>query len=67
MLYSYEELYFRHLNDYQLLFNRVELNLGESESMNLSTDRRIEINCEDPNKDRQLLTLYFQFGRYLLI
>jgi alpha-L-fucosidase 2 len=67
LLYNYEELMKRHLNDYQSLFNRVELNLGESESMFEPTDRRIELFSQNPRLDPQLLTLYFQFGRYLLI
>jgi alpha-L-fucosidase 2 len=55
----------RHLNDYEQLFNRVQLNLGESESMSKPTDRRIELFEANPKLDPQLLTLYFQFGRYL--
>jgi alpha-L-fucosidase 2 len=67
LLYNYSQLMERHLNDYQLLFNRVQLNLGESESMSQPTDRRIQLFSQNPNLDPQLLTLYFQFGRYLLI
>jgi len=67
LLYNYEQLLEHHLNDYQLLFNRVQLNLGESQSMLQPTDRRIELFSQNPNSDPQLLTLYFQFGRYLLI
>jgi alpha-L-fucosidase 2 len=67
LLYNYEELISRHINDYQLLFNRVELNLGESESMLEPTDRRIQLFSQNPKLDPQFLTLYFQYGRYLLI
>ncbi|CAF2106436.1 unnamed protein product [Rotaria magnacalcarata] len=67
LLYNYEQLIERHLNDYQLLFNRVQLNLGETEFMLKPTDRRIELFSQNPNLDPQLMTLYFQFGRYLLI
>ncbi len=67
LLYNYSELYERHLNDYQFLFNRVQLNLGETEAMNEPTDRRIQLFAQNPNSDPQLLTLYFQYGRYLLI
>lgn len=67
LLYSYEELYQRHLSDYQSLFNRVQLNLGESETMTQPTDIRVQNYSSDPSADPQLLTLYFQFGRYLLI
>lgn len=67
LLFNFDELYCRHVIDYEHLFNRVELNLGESPSMSLPTDRRIELFSSNPKSDPQLLTLYFQFGRYLLI
>ncbi len=67
LLYNYDQLFQRHLNDYQTLFNRVQLNLGETEAMNQPTDRRIQLFEQNPNLDPQLLTLYFQYGRYLLI
>ncbi|CAF3408893.1 unnamed protein product [Rotaria sp. Silwood1] len=67
LLYNYEQLMERHLYDYKLLFNRVQLNLGESEAMLQPTDRRIELFSQNPNLDPQLMALYFQFGRYLLI
>ncbi len=64
---SYSELVQRHLTDYQLLFNRVELNVGETPAMLQPTDRRIEQFSSDPKNDPQLVTLFFQYGRYLLI
>lgn len=67
LLYNYDQLYQRHLDDYQLLFNRVLLNLGESSSMYQPTNQRILSYSKNPNADPQLLTLYFQYGRYLLI
>jgi alpha-L-fucosidase 2 len=64
---SYSELVQRHLTDYQLLFDRVELNVGETPAMLQPTDRRIEQFSSDPKNDPQLVTLFFQYGRYLLI
>jgi alpha-L-fucosidase 2 len=64
---SYFELLQRHLTDYQLLFNRVELNVGESPAMLETADRRVQQFSLDPTKDPQLVTLCFQYGRYLLI
>ncbi|UJR24698.1 hypothetical protein I4U23_006072 [Adineta vaga] len=64
---NYDLLMQRHLNDYQSLFSRVRLNLGESSAMRQPTDRRIQVFSQNPNLDPQLPTLYFQFGRYLLI
>ncbi|TDN90379.1 alpha-L-fucosidase 2 [Salegentibacter sp. 24] len=60
-----EEIYQDHLEDYQTYFNRVSLNLGETQAANLPTDERIRNfkTADDP----ALISLYFQFGRYLLI
>ncbi|WP_331353248.1 glycoside hydrolase family 95 protein [Cellvibrio sp. UBA7671] len=54
-----------HSNFYQQYFNRVSLNLGKSEFAQEPTDQRIRLfaNRHDP----ELASLYFQFGRYLLI
>ena len=52
-----------HIRDYQLLFNRVTLELGSSKR--LPTDDRVRGfgDGDDPG----LAALYFQYGRYLLI
>lgn len=54
-----------HLADYQSLFQRVRLDLGQSDAMKLPTDDRIRRFAD--GKDPQLAALYYQFGRYLLI
>lgn len=61
---SYESLRKRHVDDFQQLFSRVQLQLGEDHSTE-STDERIKNfgQSDDPS----LLALYFEFGRYLLI
>lgn len=54
-----------HVADYQRLFRRVSLDLGDGNDA-LPTDRRLEAlqaGADDPG----LVQLYFQFGRYLLI
>ena len=54
-----------HVAEYQRYFNRVHLNLGTSEAIQKPTNVRLkEFNESD---DPQLVALYFQFGRYLLI
>jgi len=63
-VHSYEQLRQRHVEDFQRLFSRVELRLGEDHSTE-STDRRISDFAA--NDDPTLLALYFEFGRYLLI
>jgi alpha-L-fucosidase 2 len=61
---SFEELRQRHVQDFQSLFSRVRLQLGEDHSRD-TTDRRISSFAE--SEDPSLLALYFEFGRYLLI
>ncbi len=64
---SYSDLKKAHVEDYQQLFNRVELNLGTTnKSLSLlPTDERL-IACNKVD-DPELINVYFQFGRYLLI
>jgi alpha-L-fucosidase 2 len=54
-----------HTAAYQAYFNRVKLDLGTTDAAKLPTDERLR-NFNNGN-DPQLVTLYFQYGRYLLI
>ncbi|QCR22368.1 glycoside hydrolase N-terminal domain-containing protein [Pontibacter sp. SGAir0037] len=54
-----------HIADYKHLFDRVSLNLGETEAAKLPTNQRIA--QFRTGNDPHLVALYFQFGRYLLI
>ncbi|HEY8954812.1 glycoside hydrolase family 95 protein [Chitinophaga sp.] len=54
-----------HIAAYQRYFNRVQLDLGTTDSIKNPTDIRVR-DFREAN-DPQLVTLYFQFGRYLLI
>lgn len=54
-----------HLADHQQLFERVTLDLGTSAAADLPTDERIRRFREQA--DPHLVTLLFQYGRYLLI
>ncbi len=56
----------RHLDDYQALFRRVDLDLGNSPDSILPTGERLR-RVKQGKSDPQLAALYFQFGRYLLI
>jgi len=62
---SYIGLMTDHVRTYQKYFKRVSLDLGITDSIKNPTDIRIRdfANGNDP----QLVELYFQFGRYLLI
>ncbi len=61
---SYAELRKRHINDYQELFGRVELNLGKPSA--LPTSERLKAHKSGAT-DTDLEALLFQYGRYLLI
>ncbi|MDR1497826.1 MAG: glycoside hydrolase family 95 protein [Puniceicoccales bacterium] len=54
-----------HIQHYKRLFDRVHIDLGETESIKKPTDTRV-LEFSKTN-DPQLVSLYFQFGRYLLI
>ena len=63
---SYDALLARHTEDHTSVFNRVSIDLGENAQASLPTDRRLEAvkaGVEDPD----LIALYFQYGRYLLM
>ncbi|HYC87115.1 MAG TPA: glycoside hydrolase family 95 protein, partial [Chryseosolibacter sp.] len=62
---SYAELKQAHIADYQSLFNRVSLDLG-STNANLPTDQRM-LRFNRGEADPDLVELYYQYGRYLLI
>jgi alpha-L-fucosidase 2 len=64
---GFDEIRSAHIADYQELFNRVKFNLGADESVSeLPVDRRM-IRFNEGNSDPHLQTLYYQFGRYLMI
>jgi alpha-L-fucosidase 2 len=63
---SFIQLKSRHMADHQSLFNRVKLDLGGNAKSKLPTDERLRGFVSDPT-DNHLVTLYYQFGRYLLI
>lgn len=63
---SFEQLLSAHVKDYQSLFNRVEIFLGESENENLPTNERLD-KIKLGQTDPALVSLYYQFGRYLMI
>ncbi|MBQ8504600.1 MAG: glycoside hydrolase family 95 protein [Clostridia bacterium] len=63
---SFAELYRRHLDDYKALYNRVSFNLGEQE-IKYSTDYMLKRFDKKKEYKRNLITLLFQYGRYLLI
>ena len=62
---AWETLLEEHAADYRGLFNRVHLDLGTAEAAHRPTlDRLLSV---DQLTDPHVATLYFQYGRYLLI
>ena len=63
---SYDALYTAHLNDYQELFSRVDVDLGgSSESSAKAVPDRIASFGRD--NDPKLVKVLFQYGRYMMI
>ena len=62
----YSEVKKAHIADYQSLFKRVDLDLGSSDGNYFTTDARIAA-MQNGYVDTDLIELYYQFGRYLLI
>lgn len=62
---SFEQMFDEHVVEHRRFMDRVTLDLGSTEASKLPTDRRVRdsMSLADP----ALATLYFQFGRYLLI
>ena len=62
---NYDQALKDHITYYQKFFNRVKLDLGVTDSVKNPTN--VRINDFASGNDPQLVSLYFQFGRYLLI
>jgi alpha-L-fucosidase 2 len=64
--FDYDEVKADHIADYQSLFNRFDINFGESGNVDTPTNERIYKFWKNPD-DPQFLSLYVQYGRYLMI
>lgn len=63
----YGQLVGDHVEDFSSLFNRVKFDLGWDTAMvRLPTDERLKRFAQSPT-DNQLVSLYYQYGRYLMI
>lgn len=62
---SFKALRKSHINDYQSIYQNFSLDLGPGND-SLPTDQRILKFWKEPN-DASLLSLYVQYGRYLMI
>lgn len=66
---TFDALYDRHFRDYNALFSRVSLTLNGAQGEPLPADELISRYREGTSSEisSQLESLYFQFGRYMLI
>ncbi len=64
--FSYEELKKRHVADYRSYFDRVSIDLGPQVNTGKSTASRLKQFTKTAD-DNDLVALYYQFSRYLLI
>ena len=62
---KYEEIKEAHVQDYKELFSRFAIDLGTRMLDTIPTNRRLEQISTNP--DPELVSLYVQYGRYLLI
>ena len=65
--FSYEQFRQRHIADYQRLYDRVKLQLGAPSCHNGIRDTATDRLLKEGLHPQYLETLYFQYGRYLLI
>jgi alpha-L-fucosidase 2 len=57
----------QHIAKYQKLFKRVTISLGAGTAVEETTDKRLISFHKNPNADKFLPVLFYQFGRYLSI
>jgi alpha-L-fucosidase 2 len=62
---NYSQILSDHIKDYRHYFDRVSFDLGSSIDTALATNERLKLAKE--SNDNGLCTLFFQYGRYLLI
>jgi len=63
---TYDQIRSGHLTSYKLLFDRVDIDVGTpTNDSTLTTDAQVQKFAT--SNDPQLVRLYYQFGRYLLI
>ena len=62
---TFHQLKQRHINDYQPIFRRFQLNLGEGKNLRFPTDERLKLMSV--YNDPEIVASVAQFGRYILI
>ena len=63
---SYKELLEEHVADYKGIMDKMHLEIKGEDLSHLTTDKRLE-RMKQGQEDNELIALYFQYGRYLLM
>ena len=63
---AYDEIKSSHIKNHSDIFNRVTFDLGGNELDSIPTDERL-LAMKKGSEDPGLITLYYQYGRYLLM
>jgi len=66
MAKDYADVRAAHVEDFAEVFHRVELDLKAEDKSALPTDKRLQAVCQG-ERDKGLIELYFNLGRYLLL
>lgn len=61
---TFEQIRNKHIDNHSAIFNKLSFNMGEKSD--LPTDERLKL-VKEGNQDLSLVTLFFQYGRYLLM
>lgn len=64
---SFKKLRHRHVGDYRAIYDRVKLRLGQTVADERPTNEVLRDYVDEHRFNPELETLYFQYGRYLLI
>lgn len=63
---GYNKIKVDHIEDYKKIFGKLEIKLDGEDLSNIPTNIRLE-KLKNGNEDIGLLSLHFQYGRYLLV
>ena len=63
---KYDDIKARHEQDFSSFYNRLKIDLGQKERRRIATDERLKQFARGV-VDNDLVALYFQYGRYLMI
>ena len=63
---AYAQIKEQHIKEHSLIFNRVHIDFGDKQFSSMPTNERLD-SVKNGGEDKDLIALYFQYGRYLLM